>query len=125
MDAAIFLQCLRDLSLEEGQAYISERAAEIADLAAFGMLLKDEALRLQNVDLLLSLKLAELLIFFGDTLHHAPSHALGCIAKGNALAIVGYHQAAIEWFDRAGEEFLRLGDEVVWARSLVIFIYYL
>ncbi len=123
MDAAIFLQCLRDLSLEEGQDSISERAGEIVDHAAFGMLLKDEALRLQNIDPLLSLKLAELLIFFGDTLHHAPSHAFGCIAKGNALATVGYHQAAIACFDRAGEEFLLLGDEVGWARSRIMWIY--
>ena len=46
MDADLFLQNLRDLSLEEGKAYIQEHIDELSDHAAMGNLLADEALRL-------------------------------------------------------------------------------
>ena len=82
-------------------------------------MLKDEALRQQNIAPFVSLKLAELLIFFGNYFHHAPSHALGLIAKGDALRCIGYHQAALEFLDAAGKEFLQLADKVGWARSRV------
>ncbi|MFL5657694.1 MAG: hypothetical protein ACJ8CB_26380 [Ktedonobacteraceae bacterium] len=44
MDKDLFLQQLRDLSLEEGHAYIQTHAAGLEDQAAFGNLLADEAL---------------------------------------------------------------------------------
>ena len=100
-------------------SFIQEHAAELADHAAFGVLIKDEALRQQNIAPFISLKLAELLIFFGNYFHHAPSHALGHIAKGDGLRNIGYHQAALEFLDAAGMEFLQLGDEVGWARSRI------
>ena len=117
MDKEQFLQHLRDLPLEEGCSLIQDHAAELADLAAFGVLIKDEAFRQQNIAPFTSLKLAESLIFFGNYFHHASSHALGLIAKGDALRIIGYHQAALEFLDAAGMEFLQLADKVGWARS--------
>src|SRR5260370_39038599 len=110
MDNALFLQHLRDLSLEEGRAYIQVHIEELADHDAIGVLLADEALA-QLYNPFVSLKLAELLIFFGELTQHLSSHALGLKAKGDALRYIGHDQAALECLDAAGEEFLRLGDK--------------
>src|SRR5450759_1959742 len=115
MDNTLFLQHLREATLEEGRAYIQSHIVELADHAAIGNLLADEAFT-QLYNPFLSLKLAELLIFFGEYTQHLSSHALGLKAKGDALVQIGHHQAAIESLDAAGEEFLNLGDEGNWAR---------
>src|SRR5260370_23824338 len=109
MDTELFLQYLRDHTLEEGRAYIQEHIAELSDHAAIGNLLAEEALRLLYTPFV-SLKLAELLIFFGEYVQHTPSHALGLKAKGDALEQIGHHQAAMDALDAAGEIFLCLGD---------------
>ena len=101
MDNNLFLEQLRELSLEDGKAYIREHAAEIEDHAAFGNLLADEALD-QLYTPFVSLKLAELLIFFGEYVNHLSSHALGLKAKGDALVQIGHHQVATEQLDAAG-----------------------
>lgn len=121
MDTELFLQYLRDHTLEEGRAYIQEHISELSDHAAIGELLADEALRLLYSPFV-SLKLAELLISYGEYVQHTSSHALGLKAKGDALMLIGHHQAAIEVLDAAGEEFLRLEDEGNWARSRISWI---
>src|SRR6266436_530413 len=118
MDTELFLQYLRDHTLEEGRAYIQEHIAELSDHAAIGELLADEALRLLYSPFV-SLKVAELLISYSEYTGHLSSHALGLKAKGDALMMIGHHQAAIEVLDAAGEEFLRLEDEGNWARSRI------
>src|SRR5216683_6566104 len=121
MDTELFLQYLRDHTLEEGRAYIQEHIAELSDHAAIGELLAEEALRLLYSPFV-SLKVAELLISYGEYTGHLSSHALGLKAKGDALMMIGHHQAAIESLDAAGEEFQRLGDEGNWARSRISWI---
>jgi len=121
MDSDLFLQQLHDLSLEDGRAYIQTHAAELEDHATFGNLLADEALSLLYTPFV-SLKLAELLTFLGEYVHYVPSHALGLKAKGDALMLIGHHQAAMECLDTAGDEFLRLKDEGNWARSRISWI---
>lgn len=121
MDTTLFLQHLRDVSLEEGRAYITAQITELADLDAIGNLLADEALK-QLYNPFLSLKLSELLIFFGESVHHPSSHALGLKAKGDALVQIRHYQAAIECLDTAGEEFLHLADERNWARSRISWV---
>jgi CHAT domain-containing protein len=121
MDSDQFLQNLRDLSLEEGKVYIQEHNDELSDHAAFGNLLADEALRLLYSPFI-SLKLAELLIFFGEYVQHTSSHALGLKARGDALVQIGHFQAAMESLSSAGAEFLLLGDEGNWARSRISWI---
>ncbi len=121
MDTDLFLQNLRDLPLEEGRAFIQEHIAELSDHGATGTLLADEALRLLYTPFV-SLKLAELLIFYGEYVQHMLSHALGLKAKGDVLFQLGHFQAAIECLDAAGEEFQRLGDEGNWARSRISWI---
>lgn len=122
MDTDLFLQNLRDLTLEEGKVYIKEHIDELSDHIAIGNLLADEALRLLYSPFI-SLKLAELLIFFGEYVQHTSSHALGLKAKGDALVQIGHFQAAMECLDAAGEEFLHLEDEGNWARSRISWIY--
>lgn len=117
MDNNQFLAYLREHSLEEGRAYIQAHVAELTDYAAIGVLIKDEALRQMYIAPFVSLKLAELLIFFGEYCHCTQSRALGLIAKGDALTYMGHYQSAWIYLDAAGEEFLRLGDKVGWART--------
>lgn len=121
MDTELFLKTLRELPLEEGRAYIQEHVEELADYAAVGDILADEALRLLYSPFV-SLKIAELLIFFGEYVHHTSSHALGLKAKGDALVQIGHFQAAMECLDAAGEGFLLLGDEGNWARSRISWV---
>jgi len=121
MDDTLFIEQLRDSSLEDGRVHIQLHANELADHATFGVLLSDEALRVLYSPFV-SLKLAELLIFYGEYVQHSSSHALGLKAKGDVLRYIGHHQAAMESLDEAGEEFLRLGDECNWARSRISWI---
>src|SRR6266852_5331952 len=121
MDNDLFLQHLRELSLEDGKAYIQEHIEELADHAAVGELLADEALRLMYTPFV-SLKLAELLIFFGDHVSHVSSHALGLKAKGDVLMFLGHYQAAIDCSEAARKAFLLLGDEGNAARSRISWI---
>src|SRR5712692_5174614 len=121
MDNTLFLQHLREATLEEGRAYIQSHIEELSEHAAIGKLLEDEALA-QLFNSFLSLKLSELLIFFGELTRDTASHALGLKAKGDALGQIRHHQAAMESLDAAGEEFLSLGDEENWAHTRISWI---
>src|SRR3989442_12449525 len=113
MDTSLFLQHLREESLEEGRTFIQAHTADLADHNALGDLLADEALA-QLYNPFVSLKLSELLIFFGEIAQDSYSHALGLKAKGDALVQIGHYQSAMESLDAAGEEFLSRGDEGNW-----------
>jgi tetratricopeptide (TPR) repeat protein len=121
MDSALFLQRLRDLPIEEGRAYLSQHLEELSDHTAIGELMAEEALRVLYTPML-SLKLAELLIYYGEQTGHLSSHALGLKAKGNALLQLDHHQAAMDALDAAGAQFLRLGDEKSWARTRISWV---
>ena len=84
-------------------------------------MLADEALRVLYSPFL-SLKIAELLIFYGEYVGHLSSHALGLKAKGDALVQIGHNQAAMEASNAAGEEFLQLEDKGNWARSRISWV---
>jgi CHAT domain-containing protein len=119
IDEHVFLQQLRDLSLEEGEVYIQQHWTEVGDCEVVGGLIRHEARREENKNALITLKLGELLIFFGDLVQHEQWRAQGLMAKGDALRLMGQHKAALEYLDRAGEELWRLGDEIAWAHSRV------
>ena len=103
MDTDLFLRNLRDLSLEEGRSYIRMHAPDLSDHASFGDLFAEEALNQLYTNPAVSLKLSELLIFFGEYFSDTSSRALGLKAKGDSLRAMGLHQAAIESLDAAGE----------------------
>ncbi len=121
MEKELFLQHLRDLPLEEGRAYLREHSTELADYHTVGNLLEEEALRLLYTPFV-SLKVAELLISFGEYTGHMSSHALGLKAKGDALMAIGHFQAAMDALDGARDEFRLLGDEGNAARSRISWI---
>jgi CHAT domain-containing protein len=121
MDHHLFLQRLRELPIEEGREYIRYHLAELTDHQTTGEAMAEEALRILYTPFP-SLKLAELLIFYGEITGDLYSHALGLKAKGDALMKIGHHQAAIEALDAAGKEFLNLADEINWARSRISWI---
>ena len=79
MDRELFLQYLRDHSLEEGRAHIQEHIAELSEHKTIGEWLADEALRLLYAPFL-SLKLAELLTFFGECCSH--QKGMHCFRSG-------------------------------------------
>lgn len=122
MENARFLQYLCDHSLEEGRAYIQSHLDELDDCDALTHMMADEALRLRDAKPLQSLKLAELLTFLGEVVHQPLFHALGLKAQGDVLDYMAQFQAAMACLDMAGEEFLKLGDAVNWARTRVAWI---
>ncbi len=77
MDTDLFLRNLRDLSLEEGRSYIRMHAPDLSDHASFGDLFAEEALNQLYTNPAVSLKLSELLIFFGEYFSDTSSRALG------------------------------------------------
>ena len=119
MDTALFLQQLRDLPLEEGRACLRAYAARTDDHDTVGKLIKDEALRLRSINPTVSLKLAELLIFFGEDLGFPLIRALGLVARGDILEYFGNYQGALEAFDDAGKVFLLHDDWLNWAHSRI------
>ncbi len=121
MDTATLVQHLRESSLEEGRAYIIEHSEELTDHHTIGNALADEALA-KLYSPFLSLKLAEVLTFFGEHDHHLPSHALGLKAKGDALVQIRLYQAALDSLDESAQEFLSLNDEENWARTRISWI---
>lgn len=118
MDKDLLLQQLRTQSLEEGRALLNAQIPEPLDQDTFGKTLAEEALA-SLYSPFLSLKLAEILTFFGEVTRHTPSHALGLKARGDALTQIRLYQAALQSLDAAGKEFERLDDEENWARSRI------
>lgn len=84
--------------------------------------LKDESERYQRIDPHKSLALAEALIAGSEAAGLPQYHALGLLAKGDALGIRGDSQACVDVLDEAGREFLALGDEVGWARTRLVWL---
>lgn len=82
-------------------------------------LMKKEADHRWNTDVQQSFTLAGYLIFIGDLTHNRSYHALGLMARGDALRRMDCDQEALPFLDAAGEEFLALGDEVGWARTRI------
>ena len=103
-DTDLFLQDLRDLDLEEVKAYLKVHITELSDYAFVGNLLAYEALRLLYSPFI-SLKLAELPIYYGDSVQHPSSHALGLKASSILICYkirtnttVIYYFSALETF---------------------------
>jgi CHAT domain-containing protein len=122
MDEQLFLRSLRSLSLEEGKNYLQEHIEELSDNAAISALLEYEALDQLYTNPSVSLKFADLLIFWSACTGYKPAHALGLKAKGDVFRAIGLHQAALDCLDAAGEAFLQLGREGDWGRSRVSWI---
>ncbi|HEY0754563.1 MAG TPA: CHAT domain-containing protein [Ktedonobacteraceae bacterium] len=82
-------------------------------------LMKREADHQWTRDSQISFLMAGHLLFIGDLLHNHYVHALGLMARGDALRRMDRDQEALPFLDAAGEEFLTIGDEVGWARTRI------
>src|SRR6266849_1920946 len=63
--------------------------------------------------------LAGHLLFIGEVIRSKYAHALGLMARGDALRRMDRDQEALPFLDAAGAEFLEIGDEVGWARTRI------
>ena len=122
MDEHLLSSYLRDHSFEEGKAYLEEHLSDLNDIPTVSNAIAEEALHQRDVSPFVALKLADLLIFLGDTTHQVLPRALGLKARGDVLNYIEQHQAAIECLDAAGEAFLSIGDEVNWARTRIAWV---
>ena len=122
MDLEPFIQRLQALELDAGKRFLQEHSAELGEPAIFGPRLREASLKLMYAQPALALKLADLLIFYGQHTSHTASYAMGMTARGGVLANQGYHQAALKCLDEGGEVFQALGDELNWARSRIVWI---
>ena len=82
-------------------------------------LIKREADHQWTRDSQISFMMAGHLLFIGDLLQNKYVHALGLMARGDALRRMDRDQDALPFLDAAGGEFLAIGDEVGWARTRI------
>lgn len=123
MDAQTFVAHLLPLRGEEAERFIAEHAAEVDDLDAAAQRLKDEAKAQENRDLDTALVYANLVMALANWTQAPGHHALGMLAQGNVLMYQGHHREAIACFDGAGADFLKIGDEVGWARTRISYLW--
>lgn len=81
--------------------------------------LKKEADRCWNTNAPLSLLLSGHLLLVANLAHNTYYHALGLMARGDALRRMDRNLEALPFFDAAGEEFMANDDEVGWARTRI------
>ena len=88
-------------------------AAEVVDH------LKQEADRHWTINANRSLEIAELIVAIGQARGDRCQIALGTMARGDALKLLGRTGEAWQTLARAGELFIACGDEVGWARTRI------
>jgi CHAT domain-containing protein len=81
--------------------------------------LKQEADRYWGIDPRRSLELAGRIVAIGQARSDQRQAALGVMARGDALKLLGRSQEAWETLEQAGEMFALAGDEVGWARTRI------
>src|SRR5215471_11662262 len=106
---------------KQGQQLLKTQLPAIDDtsLNLLVELIKREADRQWAKESGVSFRLAGHLMFIGETIPNKYVHALGLMARGDALRRMDRDQAALPFLDAAGAEFLEIGDEVSWARTRI------
>ena len=99
--------------------YAQVPALNDADTGLLVELIKRESERQWNYDPQLSFVLAGYLLTIGEIAQSKYYHALGLMARGDALRRMDRDQDALPFLDAAGREFLAMGDEVGWARTRI------
>jgi tetratricopeptide (TPR) repeat protein len=123
MDAQTFISNLLPLRGEAAQHFIATHAPEVDDLDTAAQLLKDEAQAQETRDVELSLVIADLLLTFADWTANPRHRALGLLARGNVFMRQGHQTEAIDCFNAAGEDFLKAGDDIGWARTRISYLW--
>ncbi len=106
---------------EAGKQILQAHIPELDDeaIALMVELIKREADRQWNKDGRISFILSGFLLFIGTMARNKSYHALGLMARGDALRRMDRNQEALPFFDAAGAEFLEIEDEVGWARTRI------
>jgi CHAT domain-containing protein len=81
--------------------------------------LKQEADRYWGINANRSLELADAIIDIGRARDNVAHIALGTMARGDALKLLGYVNEAWEALEAAGNLFASIGDQVGWARTRI------
>src|SRR5579883_2371988 len=112
---------LLDMDEEEGRHVLRTEipAYDSASIDVLVELMKREADHQWTRDSQISFMMAGHLLFIGDLLQNKYVHALGLMARGDALRRMDRDQDALPFLDAAGGEFLAIGDEVGWARTRI------
>jgi CHAT domain-containing protein len=90
-----------------------------SDIASIVERLKREADRHWAINANRSLEMADLIIAIGETRGDRCHIALGMMARGDALKLLGCTEAAWQALERAGELFRECGEEIGWARTRI------
>lgn len=116
MDADAIVERLlqNPLALHEGGDPLPD---EVADVVVER--LKTEADRHWAINANRSLEFAELIVQIGEARGDQRQIALGIMARGDALKLLGRNVKAWEALETAGKLFLSIGDEVGWARTRI------
>ncbi len=106
---------------EQGRQLLQAQVPLFSEVALDRMvyLIKREADRCWNTNVKLSFTLSGYLLLTADLTHNTYYHALGLMARGDALRRMDRDQEALPFLDAAGEEFLAIDDEVSWARTRI------
>src|SRR5260221_1899890 len=106
-------------SEERGRQLLQMHVSKFSDVALDRLVhyIKKQADRHWTNDAEKSFLLSGHLLFLADLTHNTFYHALGLMARGDALHRMDRDQEALPFFDAAGEEFLSINDEVSWART--------
>ena len=105
----------------EGRQILHAHLADFdeSSLALLVEHIKREADSQWNKDAHISFTMAGFIMAIGDLASNKSYHALGLMARGDALRRMGRDRDSLPFFDAAGEEFLEVGDEVGWARTRI------
>jgi hypothetical protein len=105
----------------EDPAQLPTRAQALDSQAADELVryLKAEADRHWWINANRSLELADLIVRIGQARGDTCQVALGTMARGDALKLLGRTEEAWETLGHAGERFQECGDEVGWARTRI------
>ncbi|GCF09396.1 CHAT domain-containing protein [Dictyobacter arantiisoli] len=110
---------LLDMHEEQGRQLLQAHVPLFSDAALDRLMytLKNEADRSWNTNVDRSLTFSGYLLLIGDLTKNTYYHALGLMARGDALRRINRFEESLPFFDAAGDEFLQLEDEVSWART--------
>lgn len=104
---------------ERGRQLLQMHVPKFSDVALDRLVhsIKKQADRHWTDDPETSFLLSGHLLLIAELTHNTFYHALGFMARGDALRRMDRDQEALPFFDAAGEEFLSINDEVSWART--------
>ncbi len=119
MSVAEVVQRLLPVEDSAARTAILSCALATEDADALLAALKAEAERQWTIDPHASLRIAEALILGASLAARPDHHALGLMAKADAIRCLGRYPESLEYFEAAANQFMTQRDEVGWARTRI------